>query len=84
VPKLPIHFEEILSLAHGNCEEQNKVLEFSIIIINYCTFIINTHYCIINVQYNYISKEALLEECDKEQNVAVTGAATTSCLKGRF
>jgi len=32
----------------------------------------------------YISNEDLLEVCDKEENVAVTGAATTSCLKRRL
>ena len=35
VPKLPISFEEILSNAYGNFEEQNKVLESSVIIIIY-------------------------------------------------
>ena len=30
-----------------------------------------------------ISNKALLEECEKEQNVAVTGAATASFSKGR-
>jgi len=30
--------------------------------------------------YPRISNKGLLEECDKEQNVAVTGAAATSCL----
>ena len=30
-----LSFEEILSLAHGNSEEQNKVLEPSIIMTNY-------------------------------------------------
>jgi hypothetical protein len=34
VPILPINFEEILSLAHGNFEEQIKVLELFIILIN--------------------------------------------------
>jgi len=40
---LSINFEEILSRAHGDFEEQNKVLEPSIIntSINYC--IINAH-----------------------------------------
>jgi hypothetical protein len=41
VPKLSINFEEILSRAHGNSEDQNKVLEPSIIIVNYCTDAIN-------------------------------------------
>ena len=39
--------EEILSRAHGNFEEQNKVLGPYIIIINYC--IIN-----VNAYYNYL------------------------------
>jgi len=30
VPKLSVHFEESLSPAYGNFEEQNKILEFSI------------------------------------------------------
>jgi hypothetical protein len=47
-------FQEILSRAHANTEEQNRVLEPSTIII---IFLIKN----------------LLEECDKEQNVAVTG-----------
>ena len=39
-----INLEEILSRAHGNFEEQNKVLEpFLIIIINYC-ITINAYY----------------------------------------
>jgi hypothetical protein len=66
-------------------EELNTVLESTIVIINYGTLIINACYnynCIIKVQCNYfISNKGLLEECDKEKNVAVTGAATTSCLK---
>jgi len=48
VPKLSITFEEILSRAHGNFEEQNKVLDPSIVIINYCIIIINAYYnCIV-------------------------------------
>jgi len=46
MPKLSVNFEEILLLMHGNFKEQNKVLEFSIILINYCV--------IINGYYNYI------------------------------
>jgi hypothetical protein len=30
---------------------------------------------------NYILCKGLLEECDKEENVVATGAATISCLK---
>jgi len=29
----------------------------------------------------YIPYKGLLEECDKEENVEVTGTATVSCLK---
>jgi hypothetical protein len=36
------HFQEILSRAHGNYEEQNKIMQLSIIIINYCIIFINT------------------------------------------
>ena len=49
VPKLFINFEEILSRVHGNCEEQNKVLKSSIIIINYWIFIINALFFIIDI-----------------------------------
>jgi hypothetical protein len=31
-----------------------------------------------------ISNKVLLEECDKEENMAVTGDATASCLKSRL
>jgi len=34
------NLEEILSRAHGNFKEQKKVLESSMIIINYCIIII--------------------------------------------
>jgi hypothetical protein len=40
VLKLCINFKEILSRPHGNFEKQNKVLEPSTIIINYCIIII--------------------------------------------
>jgi len=43
VPKFFIDREEILSRAHGNFEDREKVLALSIIIINYCV-IINAHY----------------------------------------
>jgi len=66
-----------------NFEEQCKVLKPSIIIINYSIIIINVDYnYIINTQYNYcISNKGLLEECHKEENVAVTGAAAVSLFK---
>jgi hypothetical protein len=40
---------------------------------------------LINVLYNYyISNTGLVEECHKEENVAVTGAASTFTLKRRL
>jgi hypothetical protein len=72
-PKLSTSFEEIISHGHGNFKMQNKVLESSIIIINYGLIIINAYYnYIINAYYNYyVSNKDLLEECGKEENVAV-------------
>jgi hypothetical protein len=64
---LSINFEETLSGAHENFEEHNKVLESSISIINYF-IIINNH---------YITNEILVE-CDKNENLEVTGGVTTS------
>jgi hypothetical protein len=38
----------------------------------------------INILYNrYTSNKCLIEECDSEEHVEVTGTATASCLKGR-
>ena len=52
----------MLSRAHENFEEQNKVLETSIKIINnYCIIIFKAYNYIINYIYN----NGLLEECDK-------------------
>ena len=44
--KFSINFEEILSLTRGNFKVHVKVLETSIIIINYCTMrpVINAYY----------------------------------------
>jgi hypothetical protein len=39
VLKLSSNFEELLSSVHGNFEEQNKVSESSVSIINYCIII---------------------------------------------
>jgi hypothetical protein len=39
-----INFEEIISRVYGNSDKQNKVLEPSITIINYCIVIINACY----------------------------------------
>jgi hypothetical protein len=47
IPKLPMHFEEILLLATGNLQEKNEALESSVITNNYCIIIINV-YNIIN------------------------------------
>jgi hypothetical protein len=88
VPKLSINFEEILSRVHRSFKTQNKVLESSIIIIDYCIIINNAYYnynCIINSQYNnYISNAGLLKECDKDEKLEVTGVSITSCLKRRL
>jgi hypothetical protein len=52
---MSINFKEILSGGHGNFEEQNKVLESLIIIINYCIIIMKAYYnYIISAQCNYI------------------------------
>jgi len=85
VPKLSTDFEEILSCVQGNFEEQNKVFKSTIIIIINCCIIIiiiNVYYnSIINAQYNYyISNKGLFEACNREENVKVTAAPTTSCL----
>jgi len=49
------NFKETLSGGYGNFEEQNKVLESLIIIINYCIIIMNAYYnYTISAQYNYI------------------------------
>jgi len=57
----------------------------STIIINYCIIVNAYDNYINNAQYNYnIANKDLFEECDKEENVTVTGAATTSCLKNRL
>jgi hypothetical protein len=32
----------------------------------------------------FISNKGLVEECDKEENMEVIGAANPSCLKRRF
>jgi hypothetical protein len=39
--------------------------------------------CIVKLSSS-LSNKGLLEECDKEENVEVTGAATTSSLKRRL
>jgi hypothetical protein len=85
MPEWSINFEEIPSCVYGNSEEQNKVSESSIFIINHW-IIINAYYnYIINSYYNYyLSNTGLLEECDKEENMEVTGTAATSCLKRRL
>jgi len=53
VTKLSRNFEEIIWRAPGNIEDQNKVLDSSIIIINYFIILINANYnYIINAYYN--------------------------------
>jgi hypothetical protein len=43
-----------LSRAHGGFQEQKKVLEFPIIIINYCIIVVIIIIIIINAYYNYM------------------------------
>jgi hypothetical protein len=45
-----MNFEEILPLAHGTFEEQRRVLERSIIIINYCIIINNCLFVFLSLQ----------------------------------
>ena len=60
---------------------QNNILDSSKIVINYCIIINVHHNYIINAQeYYHISNKGLLKECDKEENVPVTAADTTSRL----
>jgi len=86
VPKLSTNFEEILSRVHGNSEERNELFKSAIIITNYCIIFIHAYYnSIINAHYNYyISNKGLLKACNREENMKVTAAPTTSCLKRRL
>jgi hypothetical protein len=85
MPRWSTSFKEILSCAHWNFEEQNKVLESSII-INYFIIIINAYYnYMINAYYGfYVCNKCLFEESDKEENLEVNGAASTSSSKRRL
>jgi hypothetical protein len=73
--KFSTNFEEILLHAHGNFEECSKVLEISIIIINYCIIIIiDAHYSsVINAYcHYYTSNKSLMEECDIKKKFGST------------
>jgi len=43
-PKLSINFKESIWPTHGNFEEKNKILDLSIITMNYLIIIVNVHY----------------------------------------
>jgi len=88
VPKLSIRVQKIVWRALGKFEQQNKLVWPYVIVINYSSIIIIIiiinqvtillySYFIIQLLY-YISNKDLLRECDKEENVAVTVAATAS------
>jgi hypothetical protein len=78
------NLEEILSRGHGNFEEQNKVLESSITIVN-CRIVITNSYYTLHAEYNnYISNKHHLEECDKEQNLAVNVGCHCFLLKKKI
>jgi len=49
-------------------------------IINYCIIINNAFYNYVYYSY-YISNKRLLKECDKEEYLKITGAASTLSLK---
>jgi len=86
VRRLFTNFEKKnLSPLHGNFEEKYNVLNSSIIIINHCIIISNAYYnYIINAWYkDRIANKGLVEECDREENVAVSGAVNASCLQRR-
>ena len=70
VAKFPTHFQEIISRAHGNFEQQYKVLGSSKIIIKYCNIIMHIIIKELPNKY-YISNKGLLEECDQEEHVEV-------------
>ena len=53
MPKWLINLEEIVLRGHGNFEEQNKVLDYAIIIINYYVIVIISAYCIILYYYHH-------------------------------
>jgi hypothetical protein len=53
--------------------------------INYCIVIIKTYHNYTINGYNYcISNKVLLKECYKRENVEVTGAVATSCMKRKL
>jgi hypothetical protein len=71
-PKMYTKFKEILARVHANFEKHSKVLESSIIIINYCIINIsayNNH--ITNAEQNYYisHNKGLLKEYDNEQHM---------------
>jgi hypothetical protein len=70
VPKFSRNFEEILSRPHGNFEGQNKVLEFSTIIIIIIIIIILVPIIISALCNCYISNKVLLEERKRGSNWA--------------
>jgi hypothetical protein len=86
VARFSTNFEEFLKLAHGNFKDQNKVLEFSTMIITYSIITNNPCYNYINnASYNsHISHKGVLQVCVKEENLEVTGAANTFCMKRRL
>ena len=88
VLKLAINFDEILSLARENFEEKNRILKNSTLLITIVlSLLMHTRiYWLINAVWLlfYISNKSLLEECHKEQNVAVTVAVTASYSKSRL
>jgi hypothetical protein len=79
---MSINIEEILLCAHGSFDEPIRSWNLPQFTTNYCIIITNAYYnYVINVKYNFcIFNKRLLEKCDKEENLKVTGAATTPSL----
>jgi flagellar biosynthesis/type III secretory pathway M-ring protein FliF/YscJ len=90
VSKLSINLKEILSSAHENFEEQIRSWRppqlLLIIALMLLLLLLLMHFMIIsrNTYYIILYFNTVLEECDEEENVEVTGAVTTSCLKIRL
>jgi hypothetical protein len=70
----------------GISKNKNKDLKPSMIIIS--VLLLLFLWCVIIVYfmvwYSYISNKGILEECGKEENFEVIGAASTFCLKRRM
>jgi len=68
-----------------NLKSNKSSLTLQKIVINFCIIIINSYYDFVIIAWNnYISNKYLLEVWDKEENVAVTVAASASSFNRRL